>query len=131
MVPVDDFLILICKETALRPVQNNHLSNVLENQINESLLYTNNFVLLKCGHLWRLLSTHWPRLSLSHSFTNVHNIYILILIQKIASLAMCWNNLFQHLMHHLSRISTCCVITIWPQPIVKYLIVRLDKQYKV
>lgn len=44
---------------------------------------------------------------------------------------MCWNNLFQHLMHHLSRISTCCVITIWPQPIVKYLIVLLGKQYKV
>lgn len=57
MVPVDDFHILICKENALRPVQKNYLSNVLEDQINESPLYTNNFILLKSGYLWEIKHT--------------------------------------------------------------------------
>lgn len=47
MVPLDDFHILICEEITLRPVQKNHLTNVLENQINEPPIHTNNFILLK------------------------------------------------------------------------------------
>ena len=47
MVPVDDFHILICRDIILGLVQMNHLTNVLENQINEPLIYTNNFILLK------------------------------------------------------------------------------------
>lgn len=74
---------------------NKHFSNVYS------------FILLH-RWLWDLVHIDQYCLSLIHSSTSflykriciyIH-IYIPILVQKLAKLTMCWNNLFQHLMHH-------------------------------